>query len=84
MFRKKIKAEYVELLNCLDFMKENNLELCYFDNSNVGPVETGKIPKQIGYYIKKHKEKISGVQIDRPFFIKPHMAILWAVNYGKY
>jgi len=68
MFGKKKKDNINDFLKALYVATKNKLEIRYFDNSNLTPVQSGKIPLQQGWYVSQHKQHFSQVKLDVPFY----------------
>lgn len=79
MFNNKDKKGFDTLIKKLVFVNEHKLEICYFDNSQIGPVISGKLPLHEGWYVRQHGEKISSVIIDKPLH-ETYMEALNSVN----
>jgi hypothetical protein len=65
MFKNKYKKIVEEIQENVGIINDNQLEIIYYDNSNVSLVQSGKIQEQKGWIIIKHKEHYSQVQTDK-------------------
>lgn len=79
MFGNKEKKSFEILLKKILIVDKRKLEICYFDNSKLTPVISGKIIEQTGWYVRDHGERISGVTIAKDVY-SSYMEALNSVN----
>ena len=67
--KKNMEAELLKkIIEVMAFINHNKLEIVYYSNENITLVASGKIKRQVGWIVKLHGEKLSGVSIDKQIY----------------
>jgi hypothetical protein len=68
LFKKDKISVPKQLLSGLLVIEDEKLEIRYIDNSNLTPVQSGKIQELKGWYISKNGDNYSKTSTDNPVF----------------